>query len=260
MAQVMSMNFTAMGEPNTDTEYDIHAQNPDQGELSVSATAAGGDATAPGQRIGHPIMASGDQYGEYSYAHGAPQAQAAAAAYGGNPYGAPPAHGYEHEGDGDEDDQVNEAEEELLAGGAGKSDEQPYIDPQRLSQPLKLFVGQVPKNMTEEDLAFIFEPYGRILDLTVIRDRRSGNHRGCAFVTYENGEDAVKVVSEMHGKYKFDGAPWPAQVRPAAGEVDEGTNRGDLDGKSLGHACVTCHVSLTDNLSFFLWQIHPSCS
>lgn len=232
MAQVLSMNNFAMGEPNTDTEYDIHAQNPDQGELSVPATAPGGEATASGQHIGHPAMALGDQYGEYSYPHGAPQAQAATASYGGHPYGSPPAHGYAHDGDGDEDDLANDAEEELEAGGAEPIDQQPPIDPQRLSQPLKLFVGQVPKNMTEEDLAFVFEPYGRILDLTVIRDRRSGNHRGCAFVTYENGEDAVRVVSEMHGKYKFDGAPWPAQVRPAAGEVDEGTNRGDLDDTS----------------------------
>jgi len=226
------MNFTAMGEPKTDTEYDIHEQNPDQGKLSVPATAEGGESTAPGQYIGHPAMALGDQYGEYPYAHGAPQAQEAAASYGGHANCAPPAQGYENDGDGDEDDQVNDAEGNLRAGGTEQIDQQRYIDPQRLAQPLKLFVGQVPKNMTEEDLAFVFEPYGCILDLTVIRDRRSGNHRGCAFVTFENGEDALKVVSEMHGKYKFDGAPWPAQVRPAAGEVDEGSNRGDLDDTS----------------------------
>jgi len=217
-------NFTAMGDPNT--EYDIHAQNPDQGELS--ATAAGG-GTPQQAHLGHPPMALGEQYGEYPYAQGAPPA--AAASYGGHPY-RPTSHGG-FENDGGEGDQVNDVEEELQGGGGvvGHS-EQVYIDPQRLTQPLKLFVGQVPKNMAEEDLAFVFEPYGRILDLTVIRDRRSGNHRGCSFVTYENGEDAMKVVAEMHGKYKFEGAPWPAQVRPAAGEVDEGTNRGELDDTS----------------------------
>jgi len=216
-------DYTAMDEPNT--EYDIHAQNPEQGELS--ATAAGGGVPQPGH-LGHPAMALGEQYGEYSYA----PPQAAAASYGGHPYRAPPTHGFEN--DGGEGD-LNDAEEELQEGGgdsAGQSDHQLYIDPQRLTQPLKLFVGQVPKNMSEEDLAFVFEPYGRILDLTVIRDRRSGNHRGCAFVTYENGDDAMKVVTEMHGKFKFEGAPWPAQVRPAAGEVDEGANRGDLDDTS----------------------------
>jgi len=212
-------NFTTMGEPNT--EYDIHAQSPEQGEL----TAAGAGGGAP--QAAYPAMSGGEQYGEYAYAPAV-----AGAPYGGHRgYGAAPAHGFEN--DGGEGNQANDAEEELQGVG-GDAVEQPqlYIDPQRLTQPLKLFVGQVPKNMAEEDLAFVFEPYGRILDLTVIRDRRSGNHRGCAFVTYENGEDAVKVVNEMHGKYKFDGAPWPAQVRPAAGEVDEGGNRGDLDDTS----------------------------
>lgn len=96
----------------------------------------------------------------------------------------------------------------------------PTVDEDRLSQPLKLFVGQVPKTYEETDLAMLFEPYGRILDMTVIRDRRSGMHRGCAFVTYERGEDAMRVVSDMHGKYRFEGAAWPAQVRPAQGQVE----------------------------------------
>lgn len=216
-------NFKAMGDPNT--EYDIHAQSPDQGELSAAA-AAGGGTPQPGH-LGHPAMALGEQYGEYPYAP-----PAAAAPYGGHQY-RPPSHGG-YENDEGEGDQANDVEEELQGeGGEDTGEPQIYIDPQRLTQPLKLFVGQVPKNMTEEDLAFIFEPYGRILDLTVIRDRRSGNHRGCSFVTYENGEDAMKVVAEMHGKYKFEGAPWPAQVRPAAGEIDEGSGRGDDDTSKL---------------------------
>lgn len=220
-----SRNFTAMDEPNT--EYDIHAQNPEQGELS--AAAAGGGAPQQGH-LGHPAMKVGGQYAEYSYA------QADGASYGGHPYGTPPTHGFENVHDLGEAERNNDAEEELQGEGggelAGHNVPSLYVDPQRLSQPLKLFVGQVPKNLTEEDLAFVFEPHGRILDLTVIRDRRSGNHRGCAFVTYENGEEAMKVAEEMHGKFKFEGAPWPAQVRPAAGEVEESPHRGDHDDTS----------------------------
>lgn len=108
----------------------------------------------------------------------------------------------------------------------------PVINADRLAQPLKLFVGQVPKTFEETDLAMLFEPYGRIVDMTVIRDRRSGMHRGCAFVTYERGEDAMKVVEEMHGKYRFEGAAWPAQIRPAQGEVEgDGDDREEGDGK-----------------------------
>ena len=41
----------------------------------------------------------------------------------------------------------------------------------------------------------------------------------------------MKVVSELHGKFKFEGAPWPAQVRPAAGEIDSSARGGEGDGK-----------------------------
>ena len=108
----------------------------------------------------------------------------------------------------------------------------PAVDADRLAQPLKLFVGQVPKTFEETDLAMLFEPYGRIIDMTIIRDRRSGMHRGCAFVTYERGEDAMRVVEEMHGKYRFEGAAWPAQIRPAQGEVEgDGDEREEGDGE-----------------------------
>lgn len=220
MAQVISMidsrNFTAMSSGDaTNTEYDIHSQNPDRSGLS-----GGGGAGIPQQSLGHPANArGGEQYGDYSFAQG-----------GGDYRGRPGFENANDEGEGnDVDGEYNDDE-----GGDeadGRIERSLYVDPQRLDQPLKLFVGQVPKNLTEEDLAIIFEPYGRILDLTVIRDRRSGNHRGCAFVTYENGGDAMMVVNEMHGKYTFDGAPWPAQVRPAAGEVEEGDDKEEFDGK-----------------------------
>ena len=44
-------------------------------------------------------------------------------------------------------------------------------------------------------------------------------------------------VADMHGKFKFDGAPWPAQVRPAAGEIDDGGQGRDMEGK-------TCKLTL----------------
>lgn len=135
----------------------------------------------------------------------------------------------------DYDEYVYQQQEQQQEPGYSNYEEvaPPTMDPDRLSQPLKLFVGQVPKTLEETDLALLFEPYGRILDMTVIRDRRTGMHRGCAFVTYERGEDAMRVVREMHGRYRFEGAAWPAQVRPAQGEVEgeEEENEGDESSK-----------------------------
>ena len=215
-------DFTAVGDSNA--EYDIHGQSPVGGQH---------ENEQPSQR--HPAA---DQYGEYSPYPPPPHQQPpqAAGGGGGGPYAghpphfaaAPPTHGFQNVND-DSNHQDGDGND-LNHSQRASDSPQMIIDPERLSRPMKLFVGQVPKDMTEEDLAFVFEPHGPILDLAIIRDRRSGSHRGCAFVTYESGEDAMKVVEEMHGKFTFEGASWPAQVRPAQGEIDDDSKG---DGKSF---------------------------
>uniref|UniRef100_A0A7S2M0M6 RRM domain-containing protein n=1 Tax=Skeletonema marinoi TaxID=267567 RepID=A0A7S2M0M6_9STRA len=224
MAQVIPMmggrDFAAVGDSTA--EYDIHAQSP----------LVGGQYQHDQQPQGQPAT-GGDQYAEYS-PYPPPHHQAPQAA-GGGPYGtqppqfaaAPPTHGFQNiNDDSNRQDGIDEKPRSKSA--------EIIIDQERLERPMKLFVGQVPKTMAEEDLAFVFEPHGRILDLTIIRDRRSGSHRGCAFVTYESGEDAMKVVDEMHGKYTFEGASWPAQVRPAQGEIDDDSRSDDVSKLFVG--------------------------
>jgi len=83
------------------------------------------------------------------------------------------------------------------------------------SDPVKLFVGQVPKTMEEPDLFPIFERYGPMEDVVIIRDRHTGQHRGCAFVTYMGRESADACVKELHNQYALEGGRRPLQVRPA---------------------------------------------
>jgi len=216
-------DFAAVGDSTA--EYDIHAQSP----------LVGGEYQHEQQPQGQQPAAGGDQYAEYSpYPpphHQAPQAAGGDPVYGTQPPhfdAAPPTHGFQNiNDDSNHQDSIDEKPR-------SSTNTQVIIDQERLERPMKLFVGQVPKDMAEEDLAFLFEPYGRILDLTIIRDRRSGSHRGCAFVTYESGEDAMKVVDEMHGKYTFEGASWPAQVRPAQGEIDDDLRSDDVSKLFVG--------------------------
>jgi RNA recognition motif-containing protein len=46
------------------------------------------------------------------------------------------------------------------------------------AETLKLFVGQVPRTMAEADLKPIFEEFGEIVDLVVLRDRYTQTSKG----------------------------------------------------------------------------------
>jgi len=81
--------------------------------------------------------------------------------------------------------------------------------------PLKLFVGQVPKTLSEEDIFPVFEPFGPLKDLAIIRDKHTGLHRGCAFVTYWTSGDGERAQTALHDKFTFPGGRRPAQVKPA---------------------------------------------
>jgi RNA recognition motif-containing protein len=85
--------------------------------------------------------------------------------------------------------------------------------------PVKLFVGQVPRTMEEEELRPYLEKYGPLEDLVIIRDRLTGAHRGCAFATYSTKEAADQAVEELHNKVVLPQSINPLQVRPAEGQA-----------------------------------------
>lgn len=43
---------------------------------------------------------------------------------------------------------------------------------------IKLFVGQLPRDSTEEDLHLLFDQFGPIYELAVIKDRTTKQHKG----------------------------------------------------------------------------------
>lgn len=50
--------------------------------------------------------------------------------------------------------------------------------PQLDSDAIKMFIGQIPKSMEEDDLKKFLEVYGPVHDLNILRDRQSGQSKG----------------------------------------------------------------------------------
>lgn len=84
------------------------------------------------------------------------------------------------------------------------------------NEPVKLFVGQVPKSMEEADLTLAFQDYGEIKEILIIRDRHTGQHRGCAFVTFYDPAHAAHVQETLHDKFTFPDGRKPVQIKPAS--------------------------------------------
>ncbi|GLE00700.1 hypothetical protein PINS_up009488 [Pythium insidiosum] len=56
----------------------------------------------------------------------------------------------------------------------------------------------LPYAFTNNDVAQLFAPFGRLARVTVLRDRTTRRSRGVAFVQFARAEDCARAVAVMH--------------------------------------------------------------
>ncbi|KAJ6409248.1 hypothetical protein OIU79_013997 [Salix purpurea] len=63
----------------------------------------------------------------------------------------------------------------------------------------RLYVGNIPRNLTNEELTKIVEEHGAVEKTEVMYDKYSGRSRRFAFVTMKTAEDANAAIEKLNG-------------------------------------------------------------
>ncbi|XP_037782957.1 CUGBP Elav-like family member 2 isoform X4 [Penaeus monodon] len=80
---------------------------------------------------------------------------------------------------------------------------------------IKMFVGQIPRSMDENDLRKMFEEFGEVYQINVLRDKATGQSKGCCFVTFFTRKAALEAQNQMHNIKTMPGMHHPIQMKPA---------------------------------------------
>ncbi|KFO34496.1 CUGBP Elav-like family member 2 [Fukomys damarensis] len=85
---------------------------------------------------------------------------------------------------------------------------------------IKMFVGQIPRSWSEKELKELFEPYGAVYQINVLRDRSQNppQSKGCCFVTFYTRKAALEAQNALHNIKTLPGMHHPIQMKPADSE------------------------------------------
>ena len=98
---------------------------------------------------------------------------------------------------------------------------------------MNIYVGNLSRETTEDDLRQAFEAFGQVESTNVIKDRFSGESRGFGFVEMPSKDEAQAAIEEMNGKELQGSAINVNEARPKATRGGGG-GRGRSGGRGGG--------------------------
>src|SRR5579884_1421398 len=64
---------------------------------------------------------------------------------------------------------------------------------------MRLYVGGLPYQTTEQDLTDLFTPVGNVTETAIIMDRDTGRSKGFGFVEMSNDQEARTAIERLNG-------------------------------------------------------------
>ncbi|MCK4358677.1 MAG: RNA-binding protein [Candidatus Cloacimonetes bacterium] len=91
---------------------------------------------------------------------------------------------------------------------------------------MNIYVGNLSREVTEEDLRQAFEPFGQVDSVTVIKDKFSGESRGFGFVEMPTKAEAQSAINGLNDKELKERTLKVNEARPRSEDRRGGGRRG----------------------------------
>ncbi|XP_045114984.1 zinc finger CCHC-type and RNA-binding motif-containing protein 1-like [Portunus trituberculatus] len=99
-----------------------------------------------------------------------------------------------------------------------------------------VYVSNLPFSLTNNDLTKIFEKFGKVVRVTILRDKETRKSRGVAFLLYLTREEAQTCVDNTDGCILF-GRTVKASIAKDNGRAPEFIRRREYPDKSRCYEC-----------------------
>uniref|UniRef100_A0A8C7L0G4 Cugbp, Elav-like family member 2 n=1 Tax=Oncorhynchus kisutch TaxID=8019 RepID=A0A8C7L0G4_ONCKI len=118
-----------------------------------------------------------------------------------------------------------------INGTAGKMNGALEHSDQPDPDAIKMFVGQIPRSWSEKELKELFEPYGAVYQINILRDRSQNppQSKGCCFVTFYTRKAALEAQNALHNIKTLTGVSVSVEDRKLfIGMVSKKCNENDI--------------------------------
>ncbi len=88
---------------------------------------------------------------------------------------------------------------------------------------MKIYVGNLPSEVTEQELREEFAAFGEVASVNIIKDRYTGHPRGFGFVEMPMVSQGQAAISGLNGKALKDQALTVNAARPPSGNRGGGS-------------------------------------
>lgn len=97
---------------------------------------------------------------------------------------------------------------------------------------MNIYVGNLSFDVSEESLRQVFEPFGQVSSISIVKDKYSGQSRGFGFVEMPDRAQAQAAIENLNGKEVLGRQMNVNEARPRTDQGRSGGRGGYKGGRS----------------------------